>query len=222
MENYSKARTVEQPSVCPFSGLAPDTPEIRVKDGSKLRNLLRYALSRMEVKAPAPEEQGRVPPGEGAMDVGGQGEALGRALCKQVVFTSVGKGVSKAITCAEIVKRRVKGLHQLTRLLYSAVVEVWEPLEPGAGLDSLTVSRNVPTIWILLSREPLECSQSGYQAPGCYDALWAQPACRKEGGGLPGQRAEPRKRRGGGGGSSRGRGPGRHSGRPRESEKGQN
>uniref|UniRef100_A0A4W6DQT1 Ribonuclease P/MRP 25 subunit-like n=1 Tax=Lates calcarifer TaxID=8187 RepID=A0A4W6DQT1_LATCA len=191
MENYSKARTVEQPSVCPFPGLPPDTPEVRVKDGSKIRNLLRYALSRMEAKPRA------------------------------VVFTASGKGVSKAITCAEIVKRRVKGLHQLTRLLYSTVVEVWEPLEPAAGLDSLTVSRNLPAIWILLSREPLDRSQPGYQAPGRYDALWAQSTNKEEGGGFTGQRAGHRRKRGGGGGGggSRGKGPGRQSGRTREAAK---
>uniref|UniRef100_A0AAQ5XGS1 DNA/RNA-binding protein Alba-like domain-containing protein n=1 Tax=Amphiprion ocellaris TaxID=80972 RepID=A0AAQ5XGS1_AMPOC len=144
MENYSKARTVERPSVCPFSGLPADTPQIRVKDGSKIRNLLRFALSRMEAKP------------------------------RHLVFTASGKSVSKAITCAEIVKRRLKGLHQLTRLLYGTVDETWEPLEPDAGLDSLTVSRNLPSIWILLSREPLDGSQPGYQAPGRYDALWAQ------------------------------------------------
>uniref|UniRef100_A0A3Q3IM33 DNA/RNA-binding protein Alba-like domain-containing protein n=1 Tax=Monopterus albus TaxID=43700 RepID=A0A3Q3IM33_MONAL len=133
MENYSKARTVEQPSVCPFPDLHSDTPEVRVKDGSKIRNLLRYALSRME---------------EGGTTI---------------VFTATGKAVSRAITCAEIVKRRLKGLHQLTRLLYSTVVEVWEPLEPAAGLDSLTVSRNLPAIWILLSRTASNVSPQGRQ-----------------------------------------------------------
>ena len=155
MENYSKARTSEQPPVCPFPGLAPDTPEVRVKDGSKIRNLLRYALSRMEARSRAAEETGRPAPEEGGVAVEGQQEAPVQPLCKQIIFTASGKGVSKAITCAEIVKRRVKGLHQLTRLLYSTVVEVWEPLEPAAGLDSLTVNRNLPAIWILLSREPV-------------------------------------------------------------------
>ncbi|XP_028280906.1 ribonuclease P protein subunit p25-like protein [Parambassis ranga] len=224
MENYCKARTVEQPPACPFPGLSPDTPEIRVKDGSKIRNLLRYALNRMEAKPKAAEDEGQPAPEEGS--TGRQQEAAGRPLCKQIVFTASGKGVSKAITCVEIVKRRVKGLHQLTRLLYSAVVEVWEPLEATAGLDSLTVSRNLPNIWILLSREPLDCSQPGYQAPGRYDALWAQSANREEGGGSAGQRAGHRKKRGGGGGSgsggsSRGKGPGRHTGRPREPARGQ-
>ncbi|XP_071324358.1 ribonuclease P protein subunit p25-like protein [Trachinotus anak] len=220
MENYSKARTVEQPSVCPFPGLPPDTPEVRVKDGSKIRNLLRYALSRMEAKPRAAEEEGRPMPEEGGVAVEGQQEAPGRPLCKQIIFTASGKGVSKAITCAEIVKRRVKGLHQLTKLLFSTVVEVWEPLEPAAGLDSLTVSRNLPAIWILLSLEPLDGSQPGYQAPGRYDALWAQSANKEEGGGFSRQRPGHRRKRGsGGGGGGRGKGPSHQTGRPRDATK---
>ncbi|KAM7421656.1 hypothetical protein PAMA_015688 [Pampus argenteus] len=229
MENYSKAQTVEQPSVCPFPGLPADTPEVRVKDGSKIRNLLRYALSRMEAKPQAAGVgDGRPTPEEGGVAEVGQKEAPGRLLCQHVIFTASGKGVSKAITCAEIVKRRVKGLHQLTRLLYSTVNEVWEPLEPAAGLDSLTVSRNLPAIWILLSKEPLDCSQPGYQAPGRYDALWAQSASREEGGGFTGQRAGHRRKRGGGaarggggGGGGRGKVPGCQTGRARDGAKGQ-
>ncbi|KAM9851941.1 ribonuclease P protein subunit p25-like protein isoform 1-T4 [Aulostomus maculatus] len=212
MENYSKARTVEQPSVCPFPALLADTPEVRVKDGSKIRNLLRYALSRIEAKPPTVEDDAQHPPDDDVAD-----EAQQEAPGRQLVFTASGKGVSKAITCVEIVKRRVKGLHQVTRLLYSTVVEVWEPLEPAAGLDSLTVSRNLPAIWILLSREPLDSSQPGYQAPGRYGTLWAQTTGREEGGGLSGQRQGPRRKRGGGGGS-RGKGPGRLTGRLRDTK----
>ncbi|KAM6995511.1 ribonuclease P protein subunit p25-like protein [Tautogolabrus adspersus] len=219
MENYSKARTVEQPSVCPFPGLPPDTPEVRVKDGSKIRNLMRYALSRMEAKAKAAEEEERPPPEEGGGGAAeGKKEAAARPLCSHIIFTASGKGVSKAITCAEIVKRRVKGLHQLTKLLYSTVVEVWEPLEPAAGLDSLTVNRNLPAIWILLSREPMDCSQPGYQPPGRYDLLWAQSANKEEGGGSTGLRTGHKRKKGGGGGGGggRGRGAGRHAGRSRD------
>uniref|UniRef100_A0A4W4F928 DNA/RNA-binding protein Alba-like domain-containing protein n=1 Tax=Electrophorus electricus TaxID=8005 RepID=A0A4W4F928_ELEEL len=140
MENYRKAGVVEQPCPCPFPDLPADTPEVRVRDGSKIRNLMKFALSRMEGKA--------------------------------IVFTGMGPSVAKAITCVEILKRRIRGLHQFTRLLYRTVQETWEPLEPAAGLDSLTVSRNVPGIWVLLSRELLDCSQPGYQAPGSFDALY--------------------------------------------------
>ncbi|KAM3614059.1 uncharacterized protein V6R79_009282 [Siganus canaliculatus] len=225
MENYTKARTEEQPSVCPFPALRPDTPEIRVKDGSKIRNLLRYALSRVEAAPPPPPP----PPEGGAAQEGGVAQeaptdARRRPLCTQLVFTATGRGVAKAITCAEIVKRRVKGLHQLTRLLFSAVVEVWEPLEPGAGLDPLTVRRNLPAIWILLSREPLDSSQPGYQAPGRYDALWAHSGGKDEGGGVSAPKP-PHKRKkgsgGGGGGGGRGRGSGRQTGRSRDAARGQ-
>uniref|UniRef100_H2U5N2 Ribonuclease P/MRP 25 subunit-like n=1 Tax=Takifugu rubripes TaxID=31033 RepID=H2U5N2_TAKRU len=192
MENYRKCRTEAFPPVCPFSDLPPDTPQVQVKDGSKIRNLLRFALSRL-------------------------------LPCGHIVFTATGKGVSKAITCAEIMKRRVKGLHQLTRLLYATVSEVWEPLKPAAGLDSLSVSRKVPAVWILLCREAPDRSQPGYQAPGCYNALWTQPSNREEGGALTEPKAGNKRKRGGGGGGGGGRGRGRSlSGRSRDTMKGQN
>ncbi|KAK7886453.1 hypothetical protein WMY93_026074 [Mugilogobius chulae] len=90
-----------------------------------------------------------------------------------VVFTAVGKGASKAITCAEIVKRRVPGLHQVTQLSYSSVLDSWDPVDPGLGLDSLTVTRKTPCIWILLSAAPLDRCMLGYQTPGRHDDLWA-------------------------------------------------
>ncbi|XP_068567696.1 ribonuclease P protein subunit p25-like protein [Cebidichthys violaceus] len=236
MENYKKTRTVERPSVCPFLGLPPDTPEVRVRDGGKIRHPLRYALSHMEDKPrpaedkPRPaEDRGRAKEGqpedgggakEGQQEAG-QGGANGGGGAKegqqeagrtgrQIVLTASGTGVSKAITCAEIVKRRVKGLHQLTRVQFSTVDEVWDPLETSAGLDSLTVSRNLPSIWILLSKDTLDQSQTGYQEPGRHDALWAS----KEDGG--GQRPGHKRKKGGGGGGARGRGPGRQTVRSRD------
>ncbi|KAF7641779.1 hypothetical protein LDENG_00272420 [Lucifuga dentata] len=183
MENFSKARKVEHPCPCPFPGLSATTPEVHVKDGSKIRNLLRFALSRMEVKPRAAEWDEKK-----ASAPDGEGQRAGRPLSQQIVFTATGRGVSKAITCTEMVKRHVKGLHQLTRLRFRTVEEVWELLQPASGLDSLTVSRNLPAIWILLSTEPLDCSQPGYQGPGRYGAL------REDAGGFSGWR--PKRKRG--------------------------
>ncbi|XP_033934678.1 LOW QUALITY PROTEIN: uncharacterized protein [Pseudochaenichthys georgianus] len=335
MENYAKARTLEHPSACPFLDLPPDTPEVRVKDGSKIRNLLRFCQSRMEARPRAaekerrqgPEEGGEEAPGrqegrqeapgrqegrqeapgrqegrqeapgrqegrqeapgqqegrqeapgqqegqqegrqeapghqegrqeapghqegrqegrqeaprrqegrqeaqgrkegrqeapgrqegrqEGRKEVqqeaSGRQEASGQPLCTHIVFTASGKGVSKAISCAEILKRRVGRLHQLTRLQFGSLEEVWEPLEPAAGLEPLTVSRKQPSLWILLSREPLDHSLPGYQAPGRYDALWAP-----EGQGTDGQKQGHKRKKGERGGGGRGgRGPGRQTGR---------
>ncbi|XP_026861070.2 ribonuclease P protein subunit p25-like protein [Electrophorus electricus] len=211
MENYRKAGVVEQPCPCPFPDLPADTPEVRVRDGSKIRNLMKFALSRMEGKAAE---------SSGAREEAEPNAVPGQTLCRQIVFTGMGPSVAKAITCVEILKRRIRGLHQFTRLLYRTVQETWEPLEPAAGLDSLTVSRNVPGIWVLLSRELLDCSQPGYQAPGSFDALWAQAA--KEEVSAAQRHGQRRKQGGGSGGRSgaaRGKGPRKQAGRPREGRK---
>lgn len=207
MENYRKARTVEQPCPCPFPNLPSDTPEVRVKDGSKIRNLMRFALSRMEGKTASAEQAGTQ---EGSEVTTGSEEKL----CRQIVFTGTGPSVAKAITCVEIMKRRVHGLHQNTTLLYRTIQEVWEPLVSDAGLDSLTVSRNVPSIWVLLSRDSLDSNQPGYQAPGSFDALWAQ-ALKEEAGT---QRHGQRKRKGGTG-TGRGKGMRKLPGRTGETRK---
>ncbi|KAJ0000633.1 hypothetical protein NQD34_012475 [Periophthalmus magnuspinnatus] len=180
MENYTLVGSKEQPAVCPFMFLPKDVPQIRVKDGSKIRNLLRFALSRMEPKTgPGPRSK--------------SGPKPLQSRC--VVFTAVGKGASKAITCAEIVKRRVPGLHQVTQLSYSSVLDSWDPVDPGLGLDSLTVTRKTPCIWILLSAAPLDRCMLGYQSPGRHDDLWAN---QDPGDSATEHKLGSRKRRGGG------------------------
>ncbi|MCI4391131.1 hypothetical protein PGIGA_G00130840 [Pangasianodon gigas] len=204
MENYRKAGVVEQPCLCPFNDLLCDgAPVVRVRDGSKIRNLMRFAQSRMESRVEKPPES-----------VGEEAEPSAESqLCRQIVFTGVGPSVSKAITCVEILKRRVGRLHQITRLVYSSLQETWEPLEPSAGLDSITVTRNIPAIWVLLSRDPLDSNTAGYQAPGSFDALWVQAAAKEE-------RENQRRKSGGrGGGSGRGKGPRRQTTRPRDERK---
>uniref|UniRef100_A0A3B4A3K2 DNA/RNA-binding protein Alba-like domain-containing protein n=1 Tax=Periophthalmus magnuspinnatus TaxID=409849 RepID=A0A3B4A3K2_9GOBI len=196
MENYTLVGSKEQPAVCPFMFLPKDVPQIRVKDGSKIRNLLRFALSRMEPKTG---------PGPRSGDCGGHCRTVNSLSCSRnqfemirsrcVVFTAVGKGASKAITCAEIVKRRVPGLHQVTQLSYSSVLDSWDPVDPGLGLDSLTVTRKTPCIWILLSAAPLDRCMLGYQSPGRHDDLWAN---QDPGDSATEHKLGSRKRRGGG------------------------
>lgn len=199
MENYRKAGVVEQPCLCPFTDdLQDGSPVVRVRDGSKIRNLMRFAQSRMEGKVEKPLESG------------GSREEAEPQVCRQIVFTGVGPSVSKAITCVEILKRRMGGLHQVTRLIYSSLQETWEPLEPSAGLDSITVTRNIPAIWVLLSRDPLDSNTAGYQAPGSFNALWAQASAKEE---------RENQRRKSGGGRGRGKGPRRQMTRPREERK---
>jgi len=81
----------------------------------------------------------------------------------QVVIKATGNALTKAVTLAEVVKRRFKGLHQITELNSTEIVDEYEPLEEG--LDKVTDTRTVSVIEIKLSKEPLDTSDKGYQAP---------------------------------------------------------
>uniref|UniRef100_UPI00398F85FC ribonuclease P protein subunit p25-like protein n=1 Tax=Pristiophorus japonicus TaxID=55135 RepID=UPI00398F85FC len=143
MEHYRKIRKTEEESPLPFENLPADIVEMRVKEGSKIRNLMGFAMGRMELE-----------------------------MTKQIVFSGSGRAVTKTITCVEIMKRRISGLHQLTKLRYKSLQETWEHREPRQDSQNLTLSKNVPSICILLSKEPLDPAQAGYQPPDTGDGLW--------------------------------------------------
>lgn len=82
----------------------------------------------------------------------------------QQLWVGTGTAAVKAVSCVEVIKRRTANLHQITQLVYKRVEEYWEP--KWDGLDRLKVTREVPTIVILLSKTPLDSSLPGYQAPG--------------------------------------------------------
>lgn len=172
-EGFKKVCRTEEESPCPFPGLASGVLEMRVKEGSKIRNLMGFAMARMQ--------------GEKGVSGGGGGAGL-----RQVVFTGSGRAVTKTITCAEIMKRKVGSLHQLTKLQYKVVKEVWESTE--GGTSEMTVHRTVPSISILLSKDPLDPQEPGYQPPETLSALWeeregvessVQTACKRPLGPLP-------------------------------------
>merc|ERR1712087_50296 len=80
-----------------------------------------------------------------------------------IVIAATGNALTKAVTSAEVIKRRFKGLHQITNLGSQEIVDEYEPLEEG--LDKVTETRSMPFIEITLSKEPLDTSDKGYQAP---------------------------------------------------------
>ncbi|KAM9588536.1 ribonuclease P protein subunit p25-like protein [Harpia harpyja] len=182
MENYKKTRIVEKPCPLPFTDLPPDIIEMKVKDGSKIRNLMGYAIRKMEQES-----------------------------VRQILFTGSGKAVSKTITCVEIMKRRLKELHQITKVLFKQIEEIWEPIVPEAGLDALTVKRNIPAICVLLSKDALNPQEPGYQAPGSFDAFWIETLKAESQGQMK------RKKGGGRGAGSMGKHPWSTGGGPGES-----
>ncbi|NXA41129.1 RPP25 protein, partial [Eudromia elegans] len=155
MENFRKVSTSEEESPLPFPELPPGVVEMKVKEGSKIRNLMGFAMAHME-----------------------------REGSRQIVFSGCGRAVTKTITCVEIMKRKLGGLHQLTKVRYQTLREVWESAEPGGAPHRLTVHKNVPSICILLSRDPLDPSQMGYQPPepaGSLAEAGEAPGCSAKG-----------------------------------------
>lgn len=139
--NFRRISRTEDSIPYPIPGLAADILHMRVKGGSKIRSLLQFAVARMQGEVRNPN---------------------GMSL-RQVVFTGSGRGVTKTITCVEILKRKVEGLHQVSKLYYNTVKEVWKSPQPGA--PGITMERRVPAICIYLSKDPLDPQEPGYQPP---------------------------------------------------------
>ncbi|XP_066492646.1 ribonuclease P protein subunit p25 [Tiliqua scincoides] len=153
MENFRKVKTSEEESPLPFSDLPSGVVEMKVKEGSKIRNLMGFAMARM-----------------------------GLEDTRQIVFSGCGRAVTKTVTCVEIMKRKLGGLHQVTKVQYKTLVEVWEnkDAQPEGQVEHLTVHKNVPSICILLSKDPLDTHQMGYQPPDLPDGLWVNEGAPRE------------------------------------------
>nr|XP_003463663.1 ribonuclease P protein subunit p25 [Cavia porcellus] len=132
----------------PFADLAPGAVHMRVKEGSKIRNLLAFATA-----------------------------SMAQPTTRAIVFSGCGRAATKTVTCAEILKRRLAGLHQVTRLRYRSVREVWQSLPSGPDHPpaSLSVLKNVPGLAILLSKDALDPRQPGYQPPGPHPGSPSPP-----------------------------------------------
>ncbi|XP_038640092.1 ribonuclease P protein subunit p25-like protein [Scyliorhinus canicula] len=145
MENYRKIGRTEEESPLPFADLPLDIVEMKVKEGSKIRNLMGFAMGRMALEG-----------------------------TRQIVFSGSGRAVTKTITCVEIMKRRIGGLHQVTKLRYKSLQETWEHRGGPEGTPNLTLLKSVPSICILLSKEPLDAGEAGYQPPDTGGGLWLE------------------------------------------------
>ncbi|XP_024260602.1 uncharacterized protein LOC112236255 [Oncorhynchus tshawytscha] len=191
---FRRVCTTDEPTACPIPGLAAGVLEMRVKEGSKIRNLLGFVMARMQreeqevdgsqIQTMLSVKEGvtvdRIQmgkrQGEGVMDIGRSQTRTGLRV-RQVVFTGSGKGITKTITCVEILKRKLGGLHQLSKLHYKTVSEVWESQETDmTPMSRMTVHKTVPAISILLSKHPLDPSEPGYQpAESQHDPSYQTP-----------------------------------------------
>ncbi|XP_071506878.1 uncharacterized protein [Diadema antillarum] len=149
VEHYVRGPVVEVEDLeGPFLHMGVRFGEVttmKVRNGSKIRNLLTFATKKMK-------EDGS----------------------RSIIFTGVGQAVTKTVTCAEIMKRQMKNLHQINKAYFRRTEEIWEPKQDG--LDKLRVNRQVPALAILLSKDPLEETEPGYQAPGSFEVKWTEDA----------------------------------------------
>lgn len=150
LNNYSKGEVIDEdddPGKY-FEDLPSTTVFVRVKAGSKIRNILGFAIQMFKK-----EEN------------------------KHMVFTGRGDAIYKAITCAEIIKRKHKKLHQITRVNFHKVEEFWEPKDPE--LDRIKVAREIPQIHIMLCKDPLNSTDPGYQVTGNLSSMWTTDSAKK-------------------------------------------
>jgi DNA-binding protein len=82
---------------------------------------------------------------------------------ENVIIKGVSNAVESAVKLAELIKHRIKGLHQLSKISHITIVDEYEPLEEG--LDHLKFTRMVAMLEIVLSKKQLDKKDIGYQEP---------------------------------------------------------
>eukprot|EP01084_Bolivina_argentea_P304408 525693_1 len=84
-------------------------------------------------------------------------------IIKLIVY---GRNISKLVSCAEILKRKIPGLRQVTEIKQVQLCDVWEPLEKR--LKVVKVYNEVTQVEISLSDNKcnnLDATHIGYQSP---------------------------------------------------------
>lgn len=153
--HYKKGKNVEEELTkeqIPIECLPGQFLWMHVKGGSAIFNLVNYAKKALEA-----------------------GEH------RAVVWSGTGGGITKTISCAEIMKKDFE-LHQVTRVCYRKVEEYWDPQQEG--LEQIVATRNIPSIHILMSLDELDPKTPGYQHSKTRTTFWLEsdPAGAAKGG----------------------------------------
>ncbi|TYH88857.1 hypothetical protein ES332_D01G217000v1 [Gossypium tomentosum] len=108
--------------------------ELRITALGRMRNYISYAMTLLQEKG-----------------------------ANEIVLKATGRAINKTVMIAELIKRRIAGLHQNTSTGSIDITDTWEPLEEG--LLPLETTRHVSIIMITLSKKVLDSSSIGYQPP---------------------------------------------------------
>ncbi|KAF3440507.1 hypothetical protein FNV43_RR18791 [Rhamnella rubrinervis] len=155
--------------------------EIRITTQGRMRNYITYATTLLQEKG-----------------------------SNEIVLKAMGRAINKTVMIAELIKRRIIGLHQNTFIGSTDIIDMWEPLEEG--LLPLETTRHVSMITITLSKKELDTSSTGYQPPLPADQVKPLNEFEDEGEGSPRIRSRGRGGRGRGRGRGNYNGPGEYNG----------
>ncbi|GLU20359.1 hypothetical protein SLE2022_365630 [Rubroshorea leprosula] len=148
--------------------------EIRITTQGRIRNYITYATTLLQERGSS-----------------------------EIVLKAMGRAINKTVMIAELIKRRIVGLHQNTSIGSTDITDTWEPLEEG--LLPLETTRHVSMITITLSKTELDTSSTGYQPPLPADQVKPLNEFDYDGEGSPSVRGRGR------GGQGRGRGRGNYA-----------
>lgn len=149
---YKRVRTTEKTE--PDS----DKPvnEIRVSAKGRSAVYLSYASGLWAPANPNPKE------GE---DAGPKLDPKTNKPFTSLTFKATGAALATVVTVVELLKRRFKGVEQITTLGSFEIEDTYEPIDKGLGLEAKKQKRDVSYIEIKLSRKAGELDKKalGYQ-----------------------------------------------------------
>lgn len=118
--------------------LHPSCLHMQVRSGSKAKNLVQFVMRKL------------VSSDQNQTDV------------QQITWNAFGDGISKAIACAEMTKRRTAThFYEYVQIGYKRIEQIWQPVNVNVELDTLKVNKDIPAICILLSKIPLSNLNEG-------------------------------------------------------------
>ena len=146
LENYQRVKKVKD------EDQKISQNEIRITSAGRPRGYITYASALLTGENVSDEKEDQV-----------KKEDLKKY--DSVTLKGMGRAINKAVSIAEIIKRRVAGLYQTTEINSTNIVDEWEPKDKESKLENIKTNRTVSSIVIVLSTKQLNKSHLGYQDP---------------------------------------------------------
>uniref|UniRef100_A0A0N5A8B1 Alba domain-containing protein n=1 Tax=Syphacia muris TaxID=451379 RepID=A0A0N5A8B1_9BILA len=154
MEFYEKHEEISVENVLPFpKELTEGIAEINVREGTKFKNVLGFA-----------------------------GRKFQDPNCRRIIFKGVGEATAKCISCVEVFKRNCEDeLYQWNAINFSRRSDVWVPNAGKEELSKLLVHVDVPTMFVLISKDPFPPEYANDSCQSAFQELTGFHFCNPKG-----------------------------------------